>query len=476
MKGMRTVRITKCLCFLAYFLLINYASGLAQYDSEIKQEIVAKETLTLDKAIEISLTHNQQLMQAHYNREASDYQFKNAISNLLPAVQINQGFSRIDSNTFNTANAAKDAFELAFNLPPGTIPPFVFRDTYSTTISLNQPIYYGGALRAGIDLARSTKRMGEYSLEDVRKNVILETQRAFFNFLKSKEMLALMERSLELAEANLRDTKLKMDQGLRSRSDMLRWEVQVANERSKLIETENNLALSKINLQNVLGVDFSKQYRIIPISPEYFSWIYNRSTELIGEEQESLLKIAAQAAERHPLTKIASSDVKMKSAQVDVAKSSFKPQVSLNYSYGWRQNDTLALDDYQTWSASLQVSMSIFNGFGNIWNLKKSQRELKASRETKELAKRNVIVQFIAAFYNVKSALARIEVADIALEQAEENLRIVKDRFDLGMASNIELIDAQVTHTTSEINQLNSRYDLLIAVAELERALGHPLK
>ena len=67
-------------------------------------------------------------------------------------------------------------------------------------------------------------------------------------------------------------------------------------------------------------------------------------------------------------------------------------------------------------------------------------------------------------------------MTDIALEQAEENLRIVKDRFDLGMASNIELIDAQVTHTTSEINQINSRYDLLIAVAELERALGHPLK
>lgn len=470
------IRIGLCLlCILGIMgLAFSIDEGELTTDSGIT--VVSKKRLTLEKAIDISLANNQQVMQAQYNKEAAEYQMKSAISSLLPKVQVTQRYTRIDGNSFRYANIAKDAFEKAFNLPPGTIPPFLFRDTYATYIILDQPIYYGGALRAGLNLARSTRELGTYSFEDVKDNIIVETKKAFFNYLQTSELLSLRKRSVELAEANVKDTRLKMEQGLRSRTDVLRWEVQLADESSKLIQAENSLALASISLKNVLGVEFSNQYNIVPVSPEHFSWIYKRCQELVKVEEESLFDMATRAAEHHPIAKIASSDIRLKSAQVDVAKSFFKPQVSLNYNFGWRQNDTLALDDYQTWSASLQISLSIFNGFGDIWNLKQSERELQASREAQKLAKRTLAVQLIAAFYKVKSALARIRVADKGLDQAKENLRIVKDKFDLGMATNIELIDAQVTLTSSDINQINSRYDLLIAVAELERSLGRPLE
>ena len=480
MKGRRKLRkiIEIGFCLLLLYLLANSASCLER--EELKDSSIlpysAKRLLTLERAIEISLANNPQIMQSRYNMEAGEYQMKGAISNLFPKLQISQRYTRIDGNSFRYANIAKDAFEKAFNLPPGTIPPFLFQDTYATNIILDQPIYYGGALRAGLSLARNTEKMTKYSFEDVKQNIILETKKAFFSCLKAREMLSLMKRSVELAEANLKDTQLKMEQGLRSHSDVLRWEVQLANERLNQIEAESNLSLAEVILQNVLGVEFFREYQLSPVSPEYFSWIYSRCQKLVSQDQENLLTLTEKAADYHPMVKIASSDNRVKKSQVDIAKSSFKPQISLNYNFGWRQNNTLALDDYQTWSASLQITIPLFNGFGDIWNLKKSERELQASRQAEKQVRRTVAIQLISAFYKLKSSLARIGVADKGLEQAEENLRIIKDKFNLGMASNIEFIDAQVAQTGSESNQINSRYDLLIAVAEMERALGHPLK
>jgi len=81
-------------------------------------------------------------------------------------------------------------------------------------------------------------------------------------------------------------------------------------------------------------------------------------------------------------------------------------------------------------------------------------------------------MQLTNASLNVKSALKKVKIAQKAVEQAEENLRIIENKYEVGMASNVEVIDVQVAYTGAKANAINALYDFYIARGELEKSMG----
>ena len=424
-----------------------------------------KNTLTLKKAVTIALQKNPALLSAESDLNAAGWEVKKSYFNLLPKVDVAFGYSRMDNATVQRSNifvpVGRTLVELyAPEEDPDNIRPNAWQDNYGTRINVVQPIYNGGANWAGVSISLAARNQKTHSLEEAKQDIIFGVQESFFNVLKAQEMVALMKETVQSTQEHLKTTKRMFELGLRSRADELRWEVQLANDEGNLITTENQLAIAQTALKNVMGVDYAETFELKPIQSEP------------GDVDKPLSALIDRAMDYHPGIQAMESAVDAQRADVRLAWAGFQPKINFLYSYGWERNNTLALDSFEDWSATISVDIPLFHSFSEYASLKRAKAQLKSLQHAEEDYRRAVAMQLTNASFNVKSALKKVEIAEKAVKQADENMRIIENKFEVGMASNIEVIDVQVAYTGAKANAINALYNFYIARAELERAMG----
>jgi outer membrane protein TolC len=274
---------------------------------------------------------------------------------------------------------------------------------------------------------------------------------------------------LELARQNLESARRKADLGILARSDVLRWEVMEADLDNQLIEAQNAMELADLSLKNILMIPPERQVIVTQLTDDerikLFEEVSKKSVELAGTGQNPL-------SQSHPGLGIATNLVEVESANLWSATGGFQPQVNFTWSYSWEQDDDLDLDGFTSWAAILSVRIPLFSGFGSVarvqqarWRLRKSRLDLRNTEQNLQLANRSAKLKF-------QSAAKRIRSAQKVLEEADENLEIMQNRYDVGLVSNLQLIDAQVAHREANLNLINALYDYLLAKIETAKAQG----
>ncbi|MFC1564310.1 TolC family protein [candidate division KSB1 bacterium] len=429
--------------------------------------------MTLRNAINIALDNNFTISAQKEKLTASDWSVKRAYSEYLPKVSLNQRLTRVDDTSVRYANFAIEGLKSFPGFEDVDIPPMLYKDTYQTNFALTMPIYTGGQLKSNLETARIAKESDELTLTDNESEIILQVTRAFYDFIKNKEFLKVRQTTLELSKSNLKNVKAKNELGLRPRSDILRWEAQVATDESAVVEALNGVAIARISLTNLMGIDLHEDIDVEPYSEEEFNRLIGLYSRAMSESQnEKLSGLYSTARQNNTGLQTISLQKELNRTSIKLAKSQFFPQLSLSYNYAWQGNDTPKLDGYKSWDATLNLTYSFFSGFGDLAQVNRSQAELRQAEKLEENFGRNLDVSVFTSYNNIKTALARITLAEKNLIQAMDNLQLIKNRYDLGLASNIDQIDAQLLETTAEVNLISAKYDLLISGAELDRALG----
>lgn len=416
--------------------------------------------LSLEQSVRIGVEHNLTLRAARQDLEASKWEVRKTYSNWLPKVEINSGYSRLDDETVRRANIFTEIGKSFPGVDPKDIRQAAYKKTYSTSLTVIQPIYNGGAEYSSIRLSRAAHKANRYSLEDTKQEVILEVKRAYFNVLKAQELLNLMKESAKSTRRHLANVRRMLEVGSRSKTDVLRWEVQLAQDEGNVVEAENHLAIAKAALNEAIGVGLEESYELIPIAEK------NPRENNVSQDQ------IVDFVRAHPAVKAMRANVDLQRAQVRLAQGGFQPKVNFAFSYGWEQDDDLRLDGDETWSASVQVSFPLFNSFGNYSGVREAKAELRRTEESAKGVQRGMELKATSAWLNLKAARTRIKIARKGTEQAEENLRIVRNMYEVGLVSNIDLIDAQLASNGAQVSVINALYDFYIAEAELGRALG----
>ncbi|MFQ5864514.1 MAG: TolC family protein [bacterium] len=420
--------------------------------------------ITLNEAIEIALENNSSLKAAYQGLQASQYRVKKSRLDLLPKADLQFSYSRLDPGTVRRGNVFVDVGRtLVENFgagDPNDIRPGAYDNNFSTAFQLVQPIYNGGANWAAVNLARAQESGSEYNLDDTKQQVILEVKTRYLQVLQAQELVVLARKSLEASQEHLSSSQKMLEVGLRSRTDVLRWEVQKATDEGRLVEAENNLEIAFAALKQVMGIPYEYEFTVtpLPFDPEPLNQNLNEQIK--------------QTKTRHPGLKTVEASVDAQRAGVRLAWSAFQPKFNFIYQFSWEQNNTLALDSFSFWSASLSVNIPIFHSFSNITNLQEAKAELHRLEEIKRDSERALTLELIRARLNVESAIKRFHIAKKAVEQAEENLRVMNNTYKVGLAANIDVLDAQVVHTRAQAELINTRYDYWIAKAQLDRAMG----
>lgn len=422
--------------------------------------------LKLDEAVQTALEKNLQLKAARKGASAASWGVKNAYTQFLPSVNIGLTYARLDGGTLDRANAfynfVNDPNNAAF-LPDElrrNVRPGAWRDSYGPSVSVTQPIFTGGTLLANVSVAQAQDLTAQANLSNTEQQVIYQTQQAYFNVLRAQELLVVAKDFLQTAEEHLSSARKQVDAGLRSKTEILRWEVQKANAENFLARAENGLALSRPALNQVLGLELNTEYAVAPVE------------DLPVSIPASVDEQIATALRKNPGVRVMEANVDLAGAQVKVERSNFTPKVALAYNYSWEANNTLKLDSYKTWSLGIAAQFPIFNSFRDYTNLQKAQETRAQTEELQQDFERGLSLQVLQASQNLDLAKKQVSLTEKAKAQAEENFRVIKKSYEVGLASNLDFLDAQNTQSQARWDNVNAKYDLLLAKTALAQAMG----
>jgi outer membrane protein TolC len=335
------------------------------------------------------------------------------------------------------------------------------QDYKTGTFVAVQPLFLGGKLVAAKKYASSELRSAEIDLEKTRNEIV---QEAVANYLAVVLMADVVKtREDVLAGMNRHDTQAKklFAEGLIATHQVMRAEVAVADAERNLFDDRNRLELARIALRASIGLQADEPVDVM----ETLSY---RSTS------DTLSVCQAAALRQHPVMKIIAEKREAASQNYNVQRSEFLPQIAAFGKYEVFPEDLSILEP--RWAVGVQLSMNLFNGFQHYTRLE-SASHLEREVEFIEADTRKKIDLLVNNHYremvNARNRYERLK-KNIAL--AEENLRLMQNRFATGLGTSLDVIDAELVLEKNRIESKTSLYEYYQAMTGLYAAAGEPEK
>jgi outer membrane protein len=425
--------------------------------------------ISLEEAKSRALENNPTLTQAELDVKAARWGMLSAVADALPQVTFNSSVIRSDESTVDRQNIMRDVIlqEYGQYIDPEEFPPFAYRDMYASNISIEQPIYNGGVELTALRIAGTRKKLIKLAREMREKELLLEVETAYYNFCRAYRRLEVQEHALEVTQGYLERVGRQAELGMQSALDVLRWEVEVSNSETALIDARNSLKLAELSLEQVMGEAGKETYypSDLPVfdsdaGPDLMRGISPLDT--IWQEMQA----------SSPDLEISRHNVKLEGHNVWLASSHFQPKLNATYTYSWQADDDLALDGFESWTAGITLSMPLFSSFGNLAKYQEARVNLKRARVGARDYENVLYIQLTAAYNDLQAALSRLTSAQKVAKQAGKVLSSQENRHELGVITTLELLDARTVELTADLGLINARFDALIARSQLTRLAG----
>jgi outer membrane protein len=429
-------------------------------------------TLTLAEAVATALRSSDEVGFAVAQTEVADAQVTVARAGGLPQLRVNSTYNR----AYESARA--NAVGQLFNQP----------ETYTATMSLSQPLFQGGRLRAAARAAASLRSASQLDAEETRAAMTMEVQRAYLVALLADQFVAIQSGNLELARARVDQVEQLQQAGRAARYDVLRARVERANLEPLLIDARNDRELALLEIKRLLNIPVEQ-----PVA------LTTRIDSATAVRLAESVIAAGDAADRAAL-RAAEAELQARREGVRIARAELLPTIGFTFQTGFQafppigfgfptrrgvlassfcpEPDATRVCQNGGWfqdrSAGLQVSIPVFDGLRAKGNIDLAQ----AQRNIAELQLRQAREQVTLEVARARAELARARSDFAARSQttaeADEAFRLATLRFTRGLSTQLEVSDAQLALLTAQTGEARATVDLYLAAAELSRALGRP--
>jgi outer membrane protein TolC len=384
------------------------------------------------------------MVQAEGTRHNAGAARRTALGSFLPSVTAGGSVSRNSRQRIDQASQQ-------------VIPPI---PNYASSLSADVDLFTGFRRLADLKSASANLDAAGAGVVAQRFDVQLLTKQAFYNALATEELVRIAEAQVKRAEQQLRISIDKLRAGSATRSDSLRSTVDFGNARIALLQARANLATAQANLGRQIGV--AQPVRAVPDSglPPLPDTASLRSSALESAPQVRQADAQARAAR----------------AGVWSGRAQYMP--TLNLSVGTNRRDTLfsgALTNNEVSNWRVGLTWTIFNGFS------REQQQVAAgvSRDVAEAKAADTRRQVNASLTQQLAALAtsyeQIDIARANLAAAAEDLRVLQERYRVGVATILDLLTSQTSLTQADVNLVQTRFNYLIARAQVEALVGREL-
>jgi len=326
-------------------------------------------------------------------------------------------------------------------------------------LTLEQPVYMGGKIRAAADMAKTGEALADENIRMNRAKVLSETDAAYWQYVRVKEKLDVAQKYRSLLEQLVKQLTDAYSTGMISRNDLLKAEVK-KNEAGLMVQkAQNGLELARMNLCRVTGLPYQTDIVVNDSLPDM------PSAEVLAAQEN---------IDERPEYKMLEKNIELKEKEIRLVRSDYLPQIGVGASYSYIEgpqlNGVRTSDD--AFSAMATVKIPIF-GWGEGRNKVKSARaDYEISKLKLEDARELMELELAQARFNMKDAQSRVEMTHLSLEQAEENLRVSKNMYELGEESLTNYLEAQVQWQKAKSELIEAKSELKLSETKYLRATG----
>ncbi|WP_232203913.1 TolC family protein [Chlorobaculum parvum] len=431
---------------IATLLLIAAVMTTAQ---PLRAEEIApatSEPITLDEALRMTREHNPRALQAVEEVKAADAQVTRGRSGYFPHLSASAGYRYLDP----VAEA---------NFGGATI-QFVPNDNYDARVTAEMMLYDFGRTGRTVDLAKAGRNSAGIRQEITLRDLSLATIRAFYSVLFLQEAVSVQQKEIDALQKNLDHMQKRYDEGAATRFDLLTTQVRLAAAGNRKIDYETQLHNQEIALRRLCGLD---EQAPLNLSGSFDITVADKDAN----------RLAAAALEQRPELMLARENLKAASYKKSLAGKEFLPKIVGSASWGTANGYMPDIDKMRTnVAAGVELQVPIFDGFGRSAALREAAA-MKRSAEQQQLDTEQMAQAEIRQSLNdLKSSEQKIETTCLQVSQADLAAQHARIRYDNGLATTLDLLDAEAALAEAELAHLQARYEYVLNAYDVRRASG----
>lgn len=412
--------------------------------------------IDLDEAEALALQNNPEFQSVKASYESASWAKTSALSSFLPNLSLGGTWLYMDPATTVTTGAGS----MTLN-----------NDMRTISLSLSQPLFVGGKLWNAYKIAGLGKDIAATSLRSEELTLKSTVLSKYLDLLLLKELYEIGRDDLNSATINQELAQIKLETGLITMADFLRFKSRVASKEVSLLQSSTALQIGLKDFANYLG---SKEPLLpAPLADPDKDELLAALDAIKPQDIEILIQRASQlGANNNPSLDILKKSLQISKRGAGIARGSFLPTVMLTGSRQYKEN---GIDRYE-FSASdqimLNVSIPILPQVGNYASWKKAEWEYRKALYDTQNAEQGIKLGIEAAVLNLVSSAKQVRAAKLTLEYTQVTYEQLQERFKLNMLSTLELLDAELMLSSTRMAYTNSLYSFYKNRGSLASLLG----
>lgn len=434
----------------------NWVLGLITL-SILASAVSAQTTMTIDDVRVMALEHNRTYLSALEDETMAQAEIVRTRADALPVIRFDGGYSRnfIIPSFFLTAtdsvgNQETIEFETAF------------KHNFRGTLSARQPLWHGGKVYTAYDIAKLYKEYSVALSDQVKAEVLYTADLLFYNISLNQATLDVIESQYEAASKNYDVVEKMRAEGVSSEYELLQAAVSKNNLQPKIIAAQSDIMLAERNMKSWLGIDLEENITFVE-SPT--------DTSLTAIPSFDML--VSTALVRRPEIMQAEYIVEISKRAIRVARGEYFPKLEAVAAYDWTsQSDAFTLKDNtsKSWTAGLQISFPLFEGFKTRGDVSERRAQHNQARLSLSQQEDNIRLEVRQAYDQLAQAKKTLDVQGATIAQATEGLRIANLRYESGVGTQLEILSAQAALTQARGAHTQAEFLFRQALASLKKA------
>jgi outer membrane protein TolC len=408
--------------------------------------------LTPDRGVRLAMERNERLLMARADLDRAGAGVREARADGLPQIDAQVNYDR---------NWLLPTFVL-----DGTTIEIGNDNVMSGGLTLTQPLYRGGRIRARLQASQLQVDRAREVERSVRQQIALEVETAFCDFVLASELARVSDLAVELARVNLIQVCALRQVGRASEYDLVRAEVRVATVRSDSIGARNDLNLAELRLKDVIALDLDQEIEVVAGFREH--------TKLQTQDLGALLEMGL---DRRPNLRQLERLLALQDRELRAEKGAGRPRVDLvadgQVQY---QEDDLDIGKRdlwkRSWSTGLRVQIPLFDGMRTRARTAQVREGARRLQYEKEKTQRSIEMEIRQSLMDLEEARQRLAARRGTVDQATKGLQVAESRYGSGVGTQLEVLDGQLSLVEAQTAVATAQRDRALAIIGLERSVG----
>ncbi|NDV45832.1 TolC family protein [Paludibacter sp. 221] len=436
-----------------------------------------QESMTLEKCRKMALENNKQIAIAEQNKEKASATVKAYRANFLPRISAT-GLAYYTSaeNDFKVKTDNIHLFnpdDLNGILPPNllpvvsqfstiSIPDMNFNlnlnNSYLVGVSVEQPIFMGGKITSAYKMAKTGNDIAKQNQKLTETEVIQQTDEAYWMYVKATELKKSSEKYKKVVTELYRVVENAQKTGMKSQNDVMKVQVKLNEAELQLLQAENGTRLARMNLCHIIGIHLLSEI-MLPESFDYALLSMDDNVDVTSRPEYAML----------------SKRVQLKEQEKKLVRSEFLPNIGVrggyNYMYGLKLNDEVLMDN-TSFSAMISVNIPLFHWGEGANKIRIAETEKKIAQIQWQEATEKMQLELTQTLNRYEESILEIQLTANSLKQAEENLKISRNHYDVGMETLADYLEAQTLWQKASSDFINAKAALKLSETYYMKAAG----